>query len=71
MRTKNEIERELRAVRKRLSEIRAAGSEDTDTLYGAQQALGWVLGELSSPTQLELLIEQVLLDTLSRRSDAA
>lgn len=53
MKTKTEIEIETLKVRAMLEAARSRGDEDTDMLYGAQQALGWVLGELRSPTDLE------------------
>ena len=64
MKTEAEIRQELQEVRKRLAKIRAVGSDDTETLYGAQQALGWVLGELGSPSDLERIIEQTVLRAL-------
>lgn len=65
MKTELEIRRELRAVRAMLEAKRVAGSEDTDTLYGAQQALGWMLGELRSPTELEAAVHAAAATLLS------
>jgi hypothetical protein len=59
MKTETEIEQELLEVRRLLAKRRDAGSEDTDMLYGAQQALGWVIEKLKSPSKLETTIERV------------
>ena len=56
MKTQAKIERELVKVRDLLKQCRDSGS-DEDMLYGAQQALGWVLGQLQSPSKLAELIE--------------
>jgi hypothetical protein len=66
MKTELEVRRELRAVRAMLKAKRDAGSEDTETLYSAQQALGWVLGELRSPTELESAIAMCAADLIAR-----
>lgn len=59
MRTLDEIEKELLEVRALLKKRRDDGSEDTDMLYGAQQALGWVIEKLRSPSEVEKAIERV------------
>lgn len=57
-RTELEVARELKSVRKMLAKWRKAG-EDEDLLYGAQQALLWVLKRGMSPTELEGAIQEL------------
>lgn len=61
MKTKAEVEQQLREVRAILEADRARGSKDTDMMYGAQQALGWVLGELKAPAEMEKFITALAL----------
>ena len=57
MKTESEIRLELNEVRQLLSKLRANGlHDDIDMLYGAQQALGWILGELEPPSEMEKMI---------------
>jgi hypothetical protein len=56
MRTEQEIRQELKAVRDHLEKYRANECDDTEMLYGAQQALGWVLNELRAPSEVEDII---------------
>ena len=48
----------MKSVRKLLAECRVRG-EDEDMLYGAQQALLWMLQRGISPTELEATIVAV------------
>jgi hypothetical protein len=56
--TELEVARELKSVRRLLAEYRANGEND-EMLYGAQQALVWVLGRGLSPSRLEEVIHEV------------
>lgn len=58
MRTETEIEKELREVRRLLKTCRDGG-DDEDMLYGAQQALGWVIEKLQSPSEFEVTIKHI------------
>ena len=60
--TKAEIEVELVKVRGLLARLRARADvdeDDTSMLYGAQQALIWMLGRGGSPSDLQDLIEDL------------
>lgn len=58
MRHELEIARELKKVRQLLQEYRA-NEWDDNMLYGAQQALVWVLKRGDSPSRLEATIDYV------------
>lgn len=61
VRTELEVTRELKNVRKLLAEYRARGEDyegATNILYGAQQALIWLLYKGDSPTRLEEIIRE-------------
>ena len=72
---KNEIDirRELREVRRLLAKARAEArvddDADIDMLYGAQQALGWVLEELGSPSDLDREIRKIAIASHFRKLD--
>lgn len=55
MKTELDIARELKRVREQLAQWRANGWDD-DLLYGAQQALIWMLGRGTPPSELEAVI---------------
>ena len=60
MRTEAEIREELSEVRRlRREAIEACDEDSSAVLYSAQQALGWVLGELKSPSDLGMLLREV------------
>lgn len=59
MKTELDVRRELKEVRSLLEGARRSGREDADMLYGAQQALGWVLDQLRSPSDMEKCILDV------------
>jgi hypothetical protein len=61
MTTEIEIVRELKRVRELLAAYRANGDNE-DMLYGAQQALVWVLGRGISPSELEQAIQEIAED---------
>jgi hypothetical protein len=63
MKAKAAIEEELRKVRELLKQLRDENCDD-DMLYGAQQALGWALGEAQSPSRLEKIIQNITLHGL-------
>lgn len=52
MKTEAEAVAELAAIRKRLERDRSL-NRNNELLYGAQQALGWMLNELGSPSELD------------------
>lgn len=58
MKTELEMRRELKSVRSLLAENRRNGI-DIDILYGAQQALAWIIEEARSPSELESVIRQI------------
>ena len=58
VRAELEIARELKRVRKLLVEIRENG-DDQKLMYGAQQALVWVLKQGISPSELDATISSV------------
>lgn len=58
MKQELEIARELKKVRVLLGELRANG-ENTSLMYGAQQALVWMMGQGMPPTELCGLIQRV------------
>jgi hypothetical protein len=58
MKSELEVQRELHSIRALLKPARDRG-EYHAMLYGAQQALGWVLDQLQSPTELEKTIREV------------
>jgi hypothetical protein len=58
MKTEVEIREELARIRILFQQARDQG-DDTNILYGAQQALGWTLDELQSPTELEATIREL------------
>jgi hypothetical protein len=58
MKTELEIREELARMRILLQQARDRG-DDTDILHGAQQALGWTLDELQSPTEFEATIREL------------
>jgi hypothetical protein len=64
-----EIARELKRVRTLLRQRRATDGE-TDILYGAQQALSWVLERGVSPSELVAVIEK-LAEELARDEAAS
>jgi hypothetical protein len=68
MKTADEIEFELSRVRQLLRLHRASGDEDNGMLYGAQQALGWIIEGLQSPSMLENTIAEVA-QLLEQESD--
>ena len=62
MKTQREIVSELRSVRTALASIRDEGSNTLmfgDMMYGAQQALVWMLDEGRSPSSLQCLIDEL------------
>jgi hypothetical protein len=61
VKTELEVRRELREVRKLLKALRAEG-EDVDMMYGAQQALIWLLGDGKKPSELEKMIHELAKD---------
>jgi len=62
MKTEAEIKKELRKVRALLAKKRKAGVDDVDILYGAQQALGWIVENLGSPSGLDRTIDRLAED---------
>ena len=60
MRTEQEIRQELKAVRGHLEKYRANECDDIQMLYGAQQALGWVLNEAKAPSEVEEIIQSAV-----------
>ena len=66
VRTELEVARELKRVRKILADIRAdngeAGDADENIMYGAQQALVWMLRQGMSPIQLDAVILKLAED---------
>jgi hypothetical protein len=58
MRQELEVAKELKRVRDLLKEYRA-NKWDEDMLYGAQQALVWVMEQGISPSELEETIQFV------------
>jgi hypothetical protein len=60
MKPRSELEIELVLVRGMLARLRQESGEDgTGILYGAQQALVWILEDKMSPSKLQDLIEEV------------
>ncbi len=60
MKSETAIKRELRAVRAALAKRRAAGEEDgAGVLYGAQQALGWIVEDLAPPSRYDRIIDKI------------
>ena len=57
MRTEQEIRQELKAARDHLEKYQANECDDTEMLYGAQQALGWVLSKAKAPSEVEEIIQ--------------
>lgn len=63
MQTALAVRRELDEVRARLARAREQHDDKAiDILWGAQQALGWVLGELHAMSTLADIIEAVTDD---------
>lgn len=66
MKTRIEIERELTKVRRALKRHREAGLEDdTDMLYGAQQALGWIVEGKQPMSRLQKTIEHIAMKLIN------
>jgi hypothetical protein len=65
--TKAEIARELRNVRALLRTKRANG-EDISGLYGAQQALAWVVEGKMAPSKAEAMIDRIAEDYHARKA---
>lgn len=59
MKTEKQIRAELALVRAAFKRDRDQGEENL-VLYGAQQALGWVLGDLMAPSDLDEAMTLVL-----------
>jgi hypothetical protein len=69
MRRELEIHQELKRVRKLLAQYRVNDWDDS-LLYGAQQALVWMLEQGVSPSELEKTILEVAKDLEEARNGA-
>ena len=61
MKSETDIQRELFNIKRMLAEMRTNSnidSTETDMLYGAEQALSWVIGGFRSPTEVEEIIRE-------------
>jgi hypothetical protein len=67
VKTEQQVRTELVRVREVLKRARDEDGEEEAVLYGAQQALGWVLGELRAPSQLEAIL--VRLSYMTREQE--
>lgn len=63
MKTKNDVIVELIKVRGQLAKLRNdSGEDETSMLYGAQQALVWMVNEGMSPSELHDVIHDLSED---------
>jgi hypothetical protein len=58
MKTRSAVLAELKRVRELLA-VQQCDGDDTDLMYGAQQALVWILGEGAAPSYVGKVIEQL------------
>jgi hypothetical protein len=60
VKTEEQIRDELELVRAAIKRDREQQGEENLVLFGTQQALGWVLGELMAPSDVDAAVAMAL-----------